>query len=723
MKGKRLSETSHYFKCNHCSQEFTLESFRFAVILYGLIFLVSKHYGYIGIVCPNCLKTTVQKGSRKQVINVKNELGEKIYIVDLVKKNGDLRNEILTSDETKEAIKNHTIETVIFHSKLRYSTFGQYPYDKNIQNYNVFARGGLIPCQSSKYTMTMTQNKIDSLTPNDDIFCSYIAESKTLGESLLFFGSEEKHIDFLVSLENVSQIKVFPRYIYSDSIIEACENFCESQYLEINKHDDWIKNPCKNNLLKQIKLLNILDRVPEEIKNPHLRNSVIYQVLWRTKHPFKENRVPEAISDPDFEKSLTKRKKSRDQNDKYAMEIWSKFTEEIVQNVLSKKAFEFVVEISELAKRIDFSNSLIFDLQKKYLKNIYRSTVLPDRIEKSPKAVNKAFNEAKKELGVEIITKDSKIMEIVINICHYLRRKQAIPDVLILGETGTGKELIAEAYQKAIGKECVKINASAIHENQIESELFGHAKGAFTGADKEREGAFLSANNGVIFLDEIGDLSLAAQAKLLRTIEYREIKALGKDKTEKINVTILMATNKDLRQLVDEGKFREDLFYRINGHLIIIPPLRERTDDIPLLLNHFIEMFDTDRKINKRLPKLKFSKECIKYLKSADWPGNVRSLRNLVKSIVDKRLLSENRDEVEASDIPNHIRNTFFSTKAASSKKHNNKPKLTPETIKKALMNNGNVKAAAARELGYSRGHISRICTRWIKDGKLPEVL
>ncbi len=728
MNVKRLSEPSHYFKCNYCSQEFTLESFRVAVILYGIIFLVSKHYGYVGIVCPNCLKTTVDKNERQQIIKVKKELGESIGFVFFVENNEVYNKKILTSNELKEAVENHDQEILSsFLSKLRYSTFGQSPYDKNIQQYNtlkqrkVFGSSIIQPYKGSNYAMTMTQDEIDLLAPNDNIFISYIANSKILEDSVFFFGLEEKNINDLVSLENDSRKKVFPRYFYANSTLKFCEKFYYDQPKEIVKYLERIKNPVKRSLQKHMDLLTILEIVSKDDRYAQLIESNIYQVVWRTEHPFEGKGVPKTISELNLERFLTKRKKLQDQNDKFITEIWSKFMENNTQNVLSKKSFYFAVEIIELAKRIDFSNSLIFDLQNKYLKDIYDAIVSPHKTIKPRKIVHKVFNEAKKEIGIEIISQDYRIMEIVTLILPYVERKAGRKDninILILGETGTGKEIIAEAYQKATrklgrkGKFIIR-NVTEFSENLIESALFGHAKGAFSGANKERKGAFLSANNGVIFLDEIGDLSLAAQAKILRVIENRKITALGKDITEKIDVVIIMATNKDLPQLVKEGKFREDLYYRIaDGYEHIIPPLRERKDDIPLLLNYFIDEFDNDRKNNKKLPKFKFSTECIKYLKSLHWPGNVRQLKNMVRIVVDIRLIEENRSEINEIEISKYIQ-VVSSTKTESSKKQKHGEKLTPEILKQALINNDGNITDAARELCYTREHLSRSKTKW----------
>lgn len=202
--------------------------------------------------------------------------------------------------------------------------------------------------------------------------------------------------------------------------------------------------------------------------------------------------------------------------------------------------------------------------------------------------------------------------------------------VLILGESGTGKELTAQAihdHSDRANRPFVPVNCSAIPENLVESELFGHVKGAFTGANTSREGLFEAANHGTIFLDEVGDLPLLAQVKLLRTLQEGEVKRVGSNETSQVNVRVLAATNVDLRKKIAAGTFREDLYYRLNVVSIELPPLRERRDDIPILAHHFLRVYS--KRQGRNISKI--SHEAMNLLRADHWPGNVRELGNAVE--------------------------------------------------------------------------------------------
>lgn len=215
--------------------------------------------------------------------------------------------------------------------------------------------------------------------------------------------------------------------------------------------------------------------------------------------------------------------------------------------------------------------------------------------------------------------------------------------VLITGENGTGKELVAHwLHQKSdrSKKPMVEVNCAAIPSELIESELFGHIKGSFTGANKDRAGKFEAANEGTIFLDEIGDMSLSAQAKVLRALQENRISRVGSDKDIKVDVRVIAATNKNLKKEISEGKFREDLYHRLAVILINVPSLDERKDDIPLLINHFSELIAEQQGTGKR----QFSNEAIALLSSYSWTGNIRELRNVVERllILGEQTVSEN---------------------------------------------------------------------------------
>jgi Nif-specific regulatory protein len=205
--------------------------------------------------------------------------------------------------------------------------------------------------------------------------------------------------------------------------------------------------------------------------------------------------------------------------------------------------------------------------------------------------------------------------------------------VLVRGESGTGKELIAHAihYNSPRAKKpFIKVSCAALPETLIEAELFGHEKGAFTGAQERKKGRFELADGGTLFLDEIGDLSVTTQIKLLRVIQEREFERLGGTSTIKTNVRLLTATNRNLEQAISEGAFREDLYYRLNVFSIFVPPLRERKDDILLMADHFSEKFATEH----RKPIKRISTPAIDMLASYHWPGNVRELENAIERAV-----------------------------------------------------------------------------------------
>ncbi len=202
--------------------------------------------------------------------------------------------------------------------------------------------------------------------------------------------------------------------------------------------------------------------------------------------------------------------------------------------------------------------------------------------------------------------------------------------VLIRGESGVGKELVADAIHMAstrLDKSFVKVNCSALPESLIESELFGHEKGAFTGADSQRKGRFELADKGTIFLDEIGDIPLSAQVKILRIIQQRQFERLGGTETIQSDVRIIAATNRNLEQMIKDGEFREDLYYRINVFPIFIPSLRERRNDIPLLVDHFIEKFNKEN--NSKIKRITTS--ALNMLMVYSWPGNIRELENCIE--------------------------------------------------------------------------------------------
>jgi len=257
-------------------------------------------------------------------------------------------------------------------------------------------------------------------------------------------------------------------------------------------------------------------------------------------------------------------------------------------------------------------------------------------------------NQLKKKYKFENFIGDSPQMHKVFKVIEKVADTDST--VLILGESGTGKELVAKAIHynsMRRDKPLIPVNCGAIPEELLESELFGHEKGAFTNAIRTRIGRFELANGGTIFLDEIGEMSPHLQVKLLRILQEQEFERVGGTKTIKCDIRVLAATNRDLDKLVQDGHFREDLYYRLKVIPIVIPPLRERRSDIPLLIHHFMDQISKSRK--KKIKSM--SKDLIKAFMEYDWPGNVRELENIIERMI---ILAE-EDELTLQDLPDKI--------------------------------------------------------------------
>ncbi len=290
-------------------------------------------------------------------------------------------------------------------------------------------------------------------------------------------------------------------------------------------------------------------------------------------------------------------------------------------NTMRLGAFDYISKPPDLNRLL---NTVRNALDKKEL--VVENTLLKKKVSKNYEMIGNS----------EAISKIKDIID-----------KVAITDarVLITGPNGTGKELVAhwlhQKSQRANGP-MVEVNCAAIPSELIESELFGHVKGAFTSANKDRAGKFETANGGTIFLDEVGDMSLSAQAKVLRALQENRIQRVGSDKDIKVNVRVVAATNKDLKKEIEQSKFREDLYHRLAVILIQVPSLNERRDDIPLLVEYFTTKIAEEHGTAKKT----FSDKAINLLKEYDWTGNIRELRNVVE-----RLIILGGTEVSESDV------------------------------------------------------------------------
>jgi len=274
--------------------------------------------------------------------------------------------------------------------------------------------------------------------------------------------------------------------------------------------------------------------------------------------------------------------------------------------------------------------------------------------------------------------------------------------VLITGDTGTGKEMVARLiHHRSAQREMplIKVNCAAIPDTLLESELFGHVRGAFTGATMTKRGKFALADGGSIFLDEIGTMSPAIQSKLLRVLQEREFEPLGAERTQRVDVRVIAATNRDLKQMVSDGKFQEDLYYRLNVIPIEIPPLRERREDIPVLVEHFVEKHR--QRTGKKIDRV--DEGVIEALERYDWPGNVRELENTI----ERAVVLTTGSVINAAAISLVGATSASSAGLPSMRLHQNIEWVERETIRRALEQAGGIKKDAAELMGISQRALS----------------
>jgi len=303
------------------------------------------------------------------------------------------------------------------------------------------------------------------------------------------------------------------------------------------------------------------------------------------------------------------------------------------------------------------------------------------------------------EEGYHGIFGESTAMQSVYELVDNVGKTDA--PVMIYGESGTGKELVARALHDVSPRShrpFIKVNCAALNENLLESELFGHIRGAYTGADRNRIGRFEAAHEGTIFLDEVGDIPLSIQVKLLRVLEEKEIERVGDHRPIRVDVRIVSATNRNLERLIENGRFREDLFFRINVFPIRLPPLRDRPGDIPVIVEHFIRQ--NNERTGKRI--LRISPEAMERLLAYSWPGNVRELRNAMEYAF---VLCPN-GSIEMRHLPHKIVSRPAIVSVNSSEGSGKKERLI-KALEKTAWN----RAEAARQLGVSRVTL----WKWIK--------
>jgi DNA-binding NtrC family response regulator len=309
----------------------------------------------------------------------------------------------------------------------------------------------------------------------------------------------------------------------------------------------------------------------------------------------------------------------------------------------------------------------------------------------------------KQKSAFDNIIGNSPGMSEIFKTIHHVKNSKST--VLIRGETGTGKELVARAIHyngDRAAKPYVPVNCAAINENLMSSELFGHVKGAFTGAVSDKQGVFEAADGGTLFLDEIGDIGKGLQQTLLRAIERGEIQPVGSFKRRIVQVRIIAATNRNLEDMVEKGTFREDLYYRLNVVTISLPPLRERVNDIALLADHFLKRYADQN--NKRIDHI--SPDALKLMEKYNWPGNVRELEN----IIERATLFETSPVLSVESLPSIFRHSVSRTPRRNI---NSLDQMNRTHIEEVLESTGGNKTEASKILGINRSTLYRIMKRF----------
>ncbi len=367
----------------------------------------------------------------------------------------------------------------------------------------------------------------------------------------------------------------------------------------------------------------------------------------------------------------------------------------IVIMITATKTIKTAVEAMKLGAYDYVTKPFDIDELRLIINRALSTQALEKEVKYLRKEIDKSFNFGN-------IIGNSKVMENIFKVVRQIADSRST--VLIMGESGTGKELVSRAIHYNSNRKnypFVTINCAAIPETLIESELFGHERGAFTNAIEKKLGRFEIAHHGTLFLDEIGELSLTTQAKILRFLEEKEFNRVGGSKTIKVDVRLITATNRDLNQLIKKGGFREDLYYRINVVPIVIPPLREKKEDIPLLLEHFIKKFNSEN--NKKVKGV--SKEAFELMTNYDWPGNIRELENLIERIVNltsNEYIQPNELPFSLINIPkiNGLKESVLNGKVSFLEAEE---EFEKEIILDALRKTNYIQSHAAEILGMSR--------------------
>jgi len=634
MEEANKTVTPASFVCEKCKGTPSMDQIVQSVATYGLISLITDEKAWIGFNCPLCEQpwTNIKKFKREETT----QFGLELY------------NRIASN-----------LGTPVYHS---------FPYSVHLPVKE--------PVYVSRY-MREIESPVDKLGeeivydgepeeyPDDrrKLYSSYFFGLEAFGPEIAIWWYRDEDIEKLAAYESDTGLRAFPRYRLYDNIYSAIDNFCWQNRLHLDYlkelNLDWpitylLSYSTKKDLKKAFDFMHILDMshlqdIPEAITGEiHLiQSSSGWSALPR--------QTADIISDT-YSTSNTVL-----DHEKISSVVWANFTKDYIQDLLKKFSEMFIDEYIALSKRTDFTYRAVWQLKEKYLSDLKKAIESRPERQKLKQIANedhrlRVLKAEKCFPGVKIISQNIEIDDLKIKISKLSKVSTERKIILLLGERGTGKGFFAKAIHEASGRKgkFVKFDCGDKQETLFKSELFGHVKGAFTGADRDRKGAIEKAENGTIFIDEIGNLSLSLQAAMLGFLQDWEFQPVGSEKTKDVNAMVVLATNMDLEAEIENGNFRADLHDRIRFVNRKIPPLRNRKDDIPILFDHFINKHDSQGNKDPSFEKITATSDCIKALIDFDWPGNVRELEGVVIGIFDNRE-EEDRSPIDVSDLPDSL--------------------------------------------------------------------
>ena len=581
--------------CNSCKKEWDDTSIFESIRDYGFINLTSQDDEYIAFSCPGkeCYALIYFNGPRNISSNFVSSL------VAYLDPSG--------YDSHKAQIKY----------------FGSLPFCQ--RNQTILTSKGAI-CSPDE---SLWEHEIGIASTGDvldsDFYCSFNDKQlNAYGPIMQVWWYKKDFVEELLEEEGNSRLSLFPRYVIGCELIEKINRLHSLKMLQNNRPEGseynspsiYSESLNKIEICRQFEFLKILTPTPYDIFDS-----------------FDDSAV-EGFWESDI--------------------LWKLFHNNYVSEQLTKQSYLFTNEIIEIYSKTKFSSHVTHKLISGFRKNIFEGLSSRRRREHlQDKADKDLIAQSEKEAPgfSDIISNDGNVALIKLKLSRILKKSNKIAPILLTGETGVGKTYFAGAIHKASGRQgkYVKVNMSAIPKELFESHLFGHVKGAFTGADATNEGVFLAAEGGTLLLDEIGEIDTVLQAKLLKVIEDREIQPVGSSVSLKVNILIVLGTNINLNEAVAKKTFRSDLLYRITTNSIEIPPLRARKKDILLLSKYFVNEFGK-RSFNSKWTTVNISTDAAAALRDYKWPGNIRQLQGVIESILGQRI-EDDFSDISAQEV------------------------------------------------------------------------